>query len=608
MFLRIKKRMKDMRIFNKMFLSCLLVTLLISLISGGITYYIASGIILKKTVMQTEEIIKQISENYDSFMKLIYNKLDYLSFNPTVQEELIYGKPGEDEEGYYSGTRKLKRLMVQMFNSIHMEDMEIYGENGKEYFCSILYQAPDLPNTEELKQTARERMGAIVCVNDIGTSGSLQVVKEIKDILSMQSLGILRTSIRLSALERIQHNVDFASSGKIILLDDNNEIILGEPSELTDRADDLFVKWDDSFRYEIDNAPYQVVYQVSEYTGWKTIGILPDKEISKSIMPLQTGTAVAAVLGILLSLALSVIMSYLLVRPITSTVGALKKFSKGDFKVRLEEERKDEFGEMNQVFNSTIQKVEKLLEEIAHSRVLNKEMEFKALQAQINPHFLYNALDTINWMAHKEGKDDICDMITAVSSLLRISISNKEAVFTVEKELRYVKDYLYIQKTRYRDRFEVIFDIEPEIYGQLIPKLTIQPLVENAIVHSVEVSREKAELTVEGHREGETVFIRVSDTGVGMTEETRKALLAEPGGADRQDINTAHTGLGVYAVHQRLKYLFGEGYGLTIQSSPGKGTCITIRIPFQMSTDEVYARAENLVERGPEDGFESSDS
>ena len=316
----------------------------------------------------------------------------------------------------------------------------------------------------------------------------------------------------------------------------------------------------------------------------------------------------AAVLGILLSLALSVIMSYFLVRPITSTVGALKKFSKGDFKVRLEEERKDEFGEMNQVFNSTIQKVEKLLEEIAHSRVLNKEMEFKALQAQINPHFLYNALDTINWMAHKEGKDDICDMVSAVSNLLRISISNKEAVFTVEKELRYVKDYLYIQKTRYRNRFEVVFDIAPEIYQQLIPKLTIQPLVENAIVHSVEVSREKAELTVKGHRDGDVVLICVSDTGVGMSEETRKALLMEPGSADRQNINTAHTGLGVYAVHQRLKYLFGEGYGLAVQSSPGEGTCITIRIPFQMSTDEVYARAENLADRRPENGFESPDS
>lgn len=603
-----KKRLKNMRIFNKMFLSCLLVALAISLFSGSITYYIASDIILKKTVMQTEETVKQVSENYDSFMKIIYNKLDYLAFNPTVQEELIYGKPGENEEGYYSGTRKLKRLMVQMFNSIHMEDMKIYGENGKEYACSILYPAPELPNAEELKQTARERMGAIVCVNDIENSGNLQVVKEIKDTLSMQSLGVLRTSIRLAALERIQQNVDFASSGKIILLDDNDNLILGEESELTRKSENLFTKWDDSFQYEIDGNTYQVVYQVSEYTGWKTVGILPDKEISKSILPLQTGTAVAAFVGILVSLLLSALMSYLMVRPITSTVSALKKFSKGDFSVRLKEEREDEFGEMNQVFNSTIQKVENLLDEIAHSRVLNKEMEFKALQAQINPHFLYNALDTINWMARKKGEEDICDMISAVSNLLRISISNKEAVFTVEKELMYVKDYLYIQQTRYRDRFETVFDMKPEISRQVIPKLTIQPLVENAIVHSVEVSKEKAVLIIEGHREGDDVVIQVTDTGVGMSEETREALLKEPGNEEKKNINTAHTGLGVYAVHQRLRYLFGEGYGLSIESSKGQGTRIIIRIPFQTDLNEVYLRAENLVDRRSENGTESIDS
>lgn len=603
-----KKRLKNMRIFNKMFLSCLLVALVISLISGGVTYSIASDIILKKTVMQTEETVKQVSENYDSFMKLIYNKLDYLAFNPTVQEELIYGKPGEDEEGYYSGTRKLKRLMVQMFNSIHMEDMEIYGENGKEYFCSILYQAPQLPNTEELKQTARERMGSIVCVNDIENSGNLQVVKEIKDSLSMQSLGVLRTSIRLAALERIQQNVDFASSGKIILLDDNDDIILGEESELTRQSEELLTKWDDSFQYKIDGSPFQVVYQVSEYTGWKTVGILPDKEIGKSILPLQTGTAVAAFVGILVSLLLSAVMSYFMVRPITSTVSALKKFSKGDFSVRLKEEREDEFGEMNQVFNSTIQKVENLLDEIAHSRVLNKEMEFKALQAQINPHFLYNALDTINWMARKKGEEDICDMISAVSNLLRISISNKEAVFSVEKELLYVKDYLYIQKTRYQDRFETVFDIDSEISQQVIPKLTIQPLVENAIVHSVEVSKEKAILIIEGHREGGDVVIQVSDTGVGMSEETRQALLSEPGSEDKKNISTAHTGLGVYAVHQRLRCLFGEGYGLTIESSKGQGTHIIIRIPFQTDLNEVYLRAESLVDRRCENGTEGYDS
>ncbi len=608
----INKKFKNMKIFSKLFLSCFFATVLISLISGTITYSIASDIILKKAVMQTEETVKQVSENYDSFMELMYNKIEYLAFNPTLQEELLYGSPDE-ENGYYSGTRKIKRLMVQMFNSIYMKDMEIYGNDGKEYFCSVEYQAPDLPNIEELKQTARENMGAIVCVNDIDSSGCLQVLKEIKDILSMESLGIFRSSIRLSALKRIQQNVDFASSGNILLLDADNRVILGKDSELTEaltqKADELFRNWDDSFRYEINGNPYQIVYYVSEYTGWKTIGILPDREITKAVLPLNYGVAGSVITGLLLSILFSAIMSYFFTRPINNTVGALKKFSRGDFSVRLENERMDEFGEMNQVFNSTIQKIETLLGEVSHYRVLNKEMEFKALQAQINPHFLNNALDTINWMAHKEGREEICDMISAVSNLLRISISNNEVLFTIEKELRYVKDYLYIQKTRYRDRFESVFNIDPAIEQQMIPKLTIQPLVENAIVHSVEVSSENTVLKIEGYREGKDVIIKVEDTGIGMSRKTLQALLKPPSSEEGQsNVSTAHSRLGIYAVHQRLKYLYGEDYGLAIQSEPGEGTCIIIRIPFQENMEAVYARAETLADRRSDDGTESNDT
>ncbi len=608
----INKKFKNMKIFLKLFLSCFFATVLISLISGTITYSIASDIILNKAVMQTEETVKQVSENYDSFMELIYNKIEYLAFNPTLQEELLNSSPDE-ENGYYSGTRKIKRLMVQMFNSIYMKDMEIYGNNGKEYFCSVEYQAPNLPNIEGLKQTARKNMGAIVCVNDIDSSGCLQVLKEIKDILSMESLGIFRSSIRLSALKRIQQNVDFASSGEILLLDADNRVILGKDSELTDaltrQAGKLFRNWDDSFRYEINGNPYQIVYYVSEYTGWKTIGILPDREITKAVLPLNYGVAGSVITGLMFSILLSAIMSYFFTRPINNTVGALKKFSKGDFSVRLENERLDEFGEMNQVFNSTIQKIETLLDEVSHYRVLNKEMEFKTLQAQINPHFLNNALDTINWLAHKEGREEICDMISAVSNLLRISISNNEALFTVEKELRYVKDYLYIQKTRYHDRFESIFDIDPSIEQQMIPKLTIQPLVENAIVHSVEISREKTVLKIEGYREEKDVIIKIEDTGVGMYRKTLQTLLSPPASDEGQNsVSTSHTRLGIYAVHQRLKYLYGEDYGLTIDSEPGEGTCITIRIPFQENMEDVYARAETLADRRSDNGTQSTDT
>lgn len=597
-----------MRIFYKLFFSCLLVTLLISFISGGITYYIASNIILNKTIIQTEETVRQISENYDSFMKQIFNKMEYLAFNPTVQEELIYGRPGVGEEGYYSGTRKVKRLMVQMYDSIHMEDMEIYSYNGKEYFCSVQNQPPNLPNAEKLKKKACENIGGIVCVNDLGYSGNLQVLKEIKDILSLQPLGVLRTSIRLSSLQKIQRNVDFASSGKILLLDDENKLILGEKSELTQKARQLFVNWEDSFQYEIDGTLYQVVYQVSQDTGWKTIGILPVREISKSIMPLQMGTGAAVLSGILLSLFLSAAMSFILGGPIKNTAGALNRFSKGDFTVRLDAERKDEFGEMNLVFNSTIKQVEQLLDEISHSRILNKEMEFKALQAQINPHFLYNALDTINWMARKEGKEEICDMISAVSNLLRISISNKETVFTIEKELRYVKDYLYIQNTRYRDRFEVVFDVEPEVAGQMIPKLTIQPLVENAIVHSVEISKNRTILTISCYRKDENVEIIVSDTGVGIPEATLHRLQQNSAAGKADSKKAGHTGLGIYAVSQRVKYLYGNDYGLTIFSEPGKGTRAVIRFPFQTDLDELSALTEKLSYRRPDDEIDSTDS
>ena len=215
-------------------------------------------------------------------------------------------------------------------------------------------------------------------------------------------------------------------------------------------------------------------------------------------------------------------------------------------------------------------------------------MEFKALQAQINPHFLYNALDTVNWMAMKKGDTEICDMVSAISNLMRISIGNKQDIFSIRQELKYVKDYLYIQETRYRDRFQVYFAIDEKILDEKIPKLTIQPLVENAIVHSVEVSKGKTVLNINGYIEQGNVVIEIKDDGVGMDRDTLLHLLDPPEGEEK-DISVAHTGLGMYAVHQRLRYLYGEEYGLTADSEPGNGTCIKICIPFTKGEEKTWS-------------------
>ena len=300
--------------------------------------------------------------------------------------------------------------------------------------------------------------------------------------------------------------------------------------------------------------------------------------------PLVFGILGVSFVGILLGLLLVLVVTSLLVNPLRNTSKALQVFASGDFSVRLDDERKDEFGDVNRVFNDTIIRVERLLEEISHSRLLSKEMEIKALQAQINPHFLYNALDTVNWMARSKGEEDICDMVQAIGNLLRISISNKENIFSVRKELSYVNDYLYIQKKRFQNRFTVEFDVEEEVKEQLIPKLTIQPLVENAIVHSVEVSKEKVILRISGYIEDDDVIINVEDNGVGIKEEILENLLERDKNAEAEgdtDKKKSHTGLGVYAVHERLLHMYGEGYGLSVVSEVGVGTCFIIRLPYK---------------------------
>ena len=533
-----KIKIRDIPTFYKILFPSIAITLMVTLTSTIFTYNKASEIILKKTVRQSQETVRQMSENYENFMQGIYDKINYIAYSATTQEELCYGEKGAYEEGYFSRERELKRQMVRLFNSFYVDDLQIYAKNGKDYYFSV---------KQEVKKPEKEEIA-----------------------------------------KKILKNVNFASEGAVLILYEKNQIVQGQASELSKKADQLFQATEGEFEYQMQKKKYQVVYRVSDTTKWKVIGIIPLREISADLLPIQKQMIKTLMIGIFISSILSFLLSYVIVRPIRATVLAMHRFSEGDFEVRLSEERKDEFGEMNRVFNETTRKIEELMHEVTNSKLLNKEMEFKALQAQINPHFLYNALDTVNWMAMKKGDTEICDMVSAISNLMRISIGNKQDIFSIRQELKYVKDYLYIQETRYRDRFQVYFAIDEKILDEKIPKLTIQPLVENAIVHSVEVSKGKTVLNINGYIEQGNVVIEIKDDGVGMDRDTLLHLLDPPEGEEK-DISVAHTGLGMYAVHQRLRYLYGEEYGLTADSEPGNGTCIKICIPFTKGEEKTWS-------------------
>lgn len=254
----------------------------------------------------------------------------------------------------------------------------------------------------------------------------------------------------------------------------------------------------------------------------------------------------------------------------------------------------DEIGNLIDTYNYMTRKMEELMEKQAKAAEDLRIAEFNSLQAQINPHFLYNVLDTINWMARKKGEDNICRMVTSISSLMRASISNKRSMVYIREEIKYVQDYLYIQETRYGDKFTSYIEVDERLNELEIPKMTIQTLVENAVVHGVENATWDCFLYVSGEiTDGMAVFT-VKDDGVGMSQEQLEKLMGTEEEPDHEAERT-HTHLGVYAVRKRLDYVYQNKARMSIISEPGKGTQVILEIPMNGNVGVTYRKYDETV-------------
>ena len=406
------------------------------------------------------------------------------------------------------------------------------------------------------------------------------VAKQIKDALTMEPLGILRASIKVDYLEKMTSSARESLAAQIFLLDEKNQVILKNGKDFSDLWVEKLTDVNGSFKEKAEGKTYNCVYQKSVDTGFTLVGMIPMSVLEKTAGELKKIASVLIVVSIVLCIILTKVLARGIAGPIEQTSNAMKRFAGGDFTVRLPEGRTDEIGSMNSVFNHTIEEIERLLKQLVEMETTNKDIEFQALQAQINPHFLYNVLDTINWMARKKGEEKICHMVTAISSLMRASISNKKSMVTVREEIKYIQDYLYIQETRYGDRFTSYIEVDEILYDLQIPKMTIQTLVENSVVHGVENATWDCFLMVAGVKRGNMAVFTIEDNGVGMTEE-KLTNLFENTEERKTGAGETHTRLGIYAVKKRMDYVYHKSAEINIESEEGKGTKVVLRIPFE---------------------------
>ena len=264
--------------------------------------------------------------------------------------------------------------------------------------------------------------------------------------------------------------------------------------------------------------------------------------------------------------------------------GTVQKVQNGKLETLDEEAGQDEVGELIRNYNYMIRRIRKLLEEQYQLGQEKKGAELMALQSQINPHFLYNTLDMINWMASRNETDNIRDTVLSLARYYKLILNKGRDIITIGLEIELCEAYIAIQQKRYRGKILFELDVEQGIRDYLIPKITLQPLIENAIVHGImEKSGGRGSILISGWEEDDEIFLSVTDDGVGMPPELVAHLLDEPAEGAEKAEKFRHVGL--WNVNRRIRYSFGEGYGLPIESEEDVGTEVTIRLPYQQKGD-----------------------
>ena len=324
----------------------------------------------------------------------------------------------------------------------------------------------------------------------------------------------------------------------------------------------------------LDTKVYAGFYSISN-TDWFMVTILPAPPLIHESNHLMLQIALLYAGFLVLALIFANILAHSITGRLSSVIRQMQTVRHGPPTPMESPEAHDEIGDLIDTYNYMTRKMDELMKKQAKSAEDLRIAEFNSLQAQINPHFLYNTMDMINWMALQEQTEEISHAVQSLSRFYKLTLSRKKGISTIARELEHVTIYVQLQNMRYHDSIELITDIPDELSEYQIPKLTLQPVVENSILHGIlEKESKSGTIVITGWMENKDIVLLISDDGVGISPEILSTILSGSGNSQ-----SGGTNIAVYNTHRRLQILYGKDYGLTYSSNPGKGTEVEIRFP-----------------------------
>jgi len=409
------------------------------------------------------------------------------------------------------------------------------------------------------------------------------------------SRGTLVVDMSFSGIEQLFSKVNTGDGTYVYLMDGEGEIIYHPRQKLI--YSNLFqennqgaVVYEDGNHIEkFEGVERSVVVHTVGYTGWKIVSVTPVSQFSMSLGQMRFFMVAILAFSLILITFLNLILSAQIANPIKKLENSVKDLEKGNLGSDLDIYigGSHEVQHLGRTVRSMVEQMRRLMDGIVQEQEEKRKSELDALQSQINPHFLYNTLDSIVWMIECERYDEAISMVTELASLFRISLSKGQNVISIDKELQHARNYINIQKVRYRNKFQVIYDINPDILTFGTMKLILQPILENAIYYGMEAMGDEGLIYIRGYQIDEEIYLEVGDNGLGMPESMSEKLLDE-----HNQLPKRGSGIGLLNVHQRIQICFGTDYGLQIKSEPDVGTKVIIHLPAILYSEYVVKEEE----------------
>jgi two-component system, sensor histidine kinase YesM len=424
----------------------------------------------------------------------------------------------------------------------------------------------------------------------------ISLVRRLYNPKTLLPVGILIIDINFRRIEEISNKVTISRNGYFFILDAKGYYVyhpdyskLGKKVEFS-QLTQLQNKESSTQILENERKDF-VTYTYSPSIGWSFFTAVPYKDLTGGIIQIGRTIVLTILFSLLIAYTVGFGFATSLIRPIRRLQQFMKEVEIGNLSGRVPVESKDEIGQLSAGFNDTVEKLSNLLEEVyvsklkeAEMSLKQKEIEIKMLQSQMNPHFLYNSLETIRGMALEESQENIAIMSYSLAKLLRYNLKNDSSTVSLGEEIKFCQTYLQIQKFRFEDRFEYEFDIPEWAMELQVVKFSLQPLVENCFVHAFGRLIQKLRITISAVHHSESSFmIRIEDTGAGMPSNVLEELTRK---IELKTTNSDGKNIGILNVHQRIHYVFGFEYGLEINSQLGAGTVVEMHLPMKSFTEE----------------------